>query len=221
MEARRSQLDKRRKERKELADEQVRQGRRPHRERNRRMQVVIAAANVTANESLKSELEHGEDLKDVDDLHIQEHTLKGEPLDKARRWAAEHGWDSHLDEAYVKESKPGGGTGVLAKDSAGVRPLGTPPQLLEGRCTMGAIDLSGAVVVMPWYGISGGCLAHQLPLLQCMAEVLRSIGLPFIVGGGWQITAQELLGTDLHTTLVASTCAGDGGTNLYSGRRTD
>ncbi len=221
MKAHKEHLDEKRTHRRGLARVHVRQGLRPGRERNRDGEIVIASANVTCTTSLKDELEHGVELRRVHHILLQEHKLKGDSLDAATAWAAKHGWDAHINEAYIKESRPGGGTAVLSRDSSGVRPMAPPPTELEGRCTMGAIDGNGSIVAVAWYGVTGGCLAQQLPLWQALATLLRMHGLPFVVGGDWQVTTHELRSTGLHELLDARICAGEGSTNLQSGRRID
>ncbi len=183
MRTRKERLDEKRADRREMARAHTRQGLRPGRERNRDGEIMVASANVTCTTSLKEELEHGVELRRAHHILLQEHKLRGEYLEAATTWAARRGWDAHINEAYIKEARPGGGTAVISRDTAGVRPMPAPPTELEGRCTMGAIDVNGSITVVAWYGITGGCLAQQLPLWQTLATLLRMHGLPFVVGG--------------------------------------
>ncbi len=182
---------------------------------------MIATVNCTSDGSLRGELQHGCELQKCDHLLIQEHKLQGEAIDQARRWAAKLGWDAHIEEAYTKRKKPGGGTAVLSSDRTGVRPGAEPPECLTGRCAFGTIDIGGAVLVVPWYGITGGRVQQQLKPLRALAERIIALGLPTIVGGDCQITTAELEGTGFPRLIDASICAGRGATNIASGRRID
>ncbi len=218
---RRQDLDSRRAEGRKLVKRQVRQGTRPRRERNFNGQVMIATANCTSDGSLRSELQHGCELQKCDHLLIQEHRLQDEAIDVARRWAAKLGWDAHIEAAYTKRKKPGGGTAVLASDRTGVRPGAEPPECLRGRCAFGNIDIGGAVLAVSWYGVTGGRIQQQLKPLRALAERIIALGLPTIIGGDWQVTTAELEGTGFPKLIGASICAGRGATNTASGRRID
>ncbi len=154
--------------------------------------LCFASVNATCLDSLQKELDNGADLKRCQVLLVQEHGLRGEARLKAIDWAAMKGWDAVLSDAYIKEVSEGGGTGALCKDLHGVRPCAPLEDSFEGRLTIGTSYIDGGCTVGSWYGVTGCDVKKQLPHWGRLMRVLKCLGKPFIVGGDWQVTPQEL-----------------------------
>ncbi len=190
IEAHRRRLQQRRAEARQLQKEMVRNGTRPKRERRRKGKVRFVTANVNCVDRLHEEISHGVVFKDADFLLIQETRTRGEAVDRARRRCREQGWDAVGGEAYLKESRAGGGTMVLAAGD-GLAPLAEEEGEFVGRLTLGiSSDLHGAVIGSH-YGVTGGKVADQLPSWRRLATRLTALGRPFVVGGDWQVDPDD------------------------------
>ena len=200
----------------------IKEGKKLRRERTRvEATATFCTVNATCAESLKSEIKSGSELKKFDFVMIQEHGLREEQRAKGEQWMVDQGWDAVLGEAYIKTTDEGGGTGIMASSKYGVRPAAPPPAVLEGRLTLGTIHLDREVTAGSWYGISGGNIKKQFELWQLMAERIRALGRPFIIGGDWQVRPNELRQSGLPELLNAKVCAPVVATNSRSGRTID
>ncbi len=205
-----------------IAKEQVAQGRRPRRERRGGGECILTTANVTSANSLMAELRHGTALGDSHYLLIQEHCVRGEARTRAADTAIRDGWDVVADDAYIKYSKEGGGTALLTRESTGIRPAARGHNWPEGRISVGTIILGGSeVVLLTIYAISGANLAKQMDLIKVVAETVRTLARPFIVGGDWQISPEELATSGIERALDCTICPPKLGTNLLSRRKLD
>ncbi len=103
----------------------------------------------------------------------------------------------------------------------GLRPLPDLKGICDGRLTLAVTDLGGDVVAGSCYGLSGLPLSKQMPLWCALVQALRSLGLPFVIGGDWQRPPREVEGTGLLKILRAAVCASNEATNLRSGNELD
>ncbi len=69
--------------------------------------------------------------------------------------------------------------------------------------------------------MSGASAAQQLHYLIKMAETLKAIGLPLVLGGDWQISPTQMEATGLPRALCTKIVAPGGATNLHSKRCID
>ena len=90
---------------------------RPRRQRDG--QVLVGTVNGNSFATVREELCHGQVLPQAHYIALQEHLCRGEACDRASRDAAAAGWDAILTDAYIKESAPGGGTAILARQGRG------------------------------------------------------------------------------------------------------
>ncbi len=197
------------------------QGRRPLRERPERRGVTFISANVTGFGPLQEELEHGITLRAADYLLVQEHAQHGEARERATLWMQAQGWDCVSCDAYRKTDGFGGGTAAATQIDSGIRPLPTPQGSCDGRFAAGIIDYGGDAVLASFYGLSGLDVSQQLQLWKEVAAFLRTVGLPFIIGGDWQVMPDHLAATGLLSMLRAAICAPREATNLFSGNVID
>ncbi len=207
---------------------QCREGRRPPRQGGRKGDVILVSANVGGAGPLQTELQHGSLFASADFVAVQEHKLHGEVKGAAEKRIAGADWDCILDEPYYKRSDYGGGTGILASRWSGVRPtawnareFGSASKDLQGRGSAGVIDLFGGVLFMSFYGISGLPPSKQLHLWLAIAKVVSLLGLPFVIGGDWQCTPEELARSGVLRAIGGSIAAPTAPTNTVSGRVID
>ena len=206
----------------DLKKRHTKEGKRPRRERQSQENTVkLCTVNATSAISLKTEIETGMELKQFDYLMIQEHGLRGDQRMRVEDWLVKRGWDPALSDAYIKQTDEGGGTGVAASAKLGVRPGAIVPEGLEGRLTLGTIQMGVEVTIGSWYGVTGGDVKKQLGLWQKLAERLNTIGKPFIIGGDWQVRPDEVRASGLPKLLNATVCAPRAATNVRSGRTID
>ncbi len=144
--------------------QQIRMGRRPRRPRARNDGVVFLTVNGSGFGPVQEEDEFGAAFHDVHYLLIQEHKRQGEDLDSALNWLRRRGWDALGDEAYTKNTDPGGGTAIATKTASGIRPVWDFDFGVKGRLTVGISDIDGDAAVACLYGISGKGTCHQMPL---------------------------------------------------------
>ena len=186
--------------------------------------VVIATANVNAFTTLHEELQHGHVIPQADYVAIQEHLCRGDACDRAARDVASLGWDGVFSDAYFKDAGPGGGTAVIAKKGLGAVRLPIPERFqnaLQGRCTASYVDVLGGIALVSYYGRSGLPIAGQLQVLAALGQVVKGLGLPFIIGGDWQVSPQMLLESQFPHRLAADIVAAEGPTNLRAGSSLD
>ncbi len=210
-----------------LRCEQVKQGRRLARRSEKRDMISIVTANVTAVEAWRSEMQHGQLLKNADFTVIQEHRLGPAALGAAADALRDMGCDSVIQEAYWKELDYGGGTAITARQWSGVRPLalsqhaGEKPHPLRGRFVSGVVDIYGGILLGSVYGISGLDAKHQLDIWHDIALHVRTHGLPFILAGDWQVPPATLQASGLPGLLGAQVFATSTPTNVCTGRVLD
>ncbi len=204
-----------------MRDDQIRQGLRPRRDRGKDGKVVIISSNITAAESLKEELLHGEEIQACDYLLAQEHALQGEQRARAMRWAEGRGWDPVIHEAYTKNAKPGGGTLILGRGQHGVSDGGEPAPGFEGRMSLGTGYVDGEVTLASVYCISGAAPKAQIPIIGELVDRLKIRARPFNVGGDGQMTPNEMRALGIDKALGAVICAPRVPTNVHSRRTID
>ncbi len=207
---------------------QMRQGRRPPRPRGRAQGIVLLQANVTTASSWEQEMAFGEAFQDVDFFAVQEHKLRGDFRELAKKRLSRNGWDAVVDEAYIKVSDPGGGTALAAAKWSGVRPIGclsgesaAALGRLAGRASFGTIDVVGGTLLSSFYGLDGLGVAKQIPLWTDLAMVIRAIGLPFIILADWQVTPRMLQDSGWLRVLGGTVIAPETATNLITKRCID
>ncbi len=201
--------------------DQVREGRRPPRQRSQRTDITLTTVNPTCASALKEELEHGHELSGTHYLFIQEHKLRGAAKCRGDNWARKMGWDCITDDAYIKEKKEGGGTAIWTRDSRGIRPMAKVGDAFTGRASFGVCWINGEVTTCSVYGVSGAGVKGQLQLWAMILERVKAAGRPFIIGGDWQVTPQELMHAGFDKVVGGVVCAANGATNLTSRRRID
>ncbi len=167
--------------------------------------------NSTCAEALKEEWLNGDALHRSQYLLTQEHTLRGEARLRATRWATDRGLDPIISDAYIKESKEGGGTSIIAQGQLGIRPMVEDNVEFEGRLTMGTIDIDGEATAASIYGISGAGVAGQRRLWCHLAQRIRAAGRPFVIGGDWQVIHEEMRASGFAELLVGEHLCHSGG----------
>ncbi len=217
--------DKRGAERKRLREarsQQERKGWRPRRVRGNSNEVRrFTTNNVTCAEALREELEHGDRLKDFHYIFIQEHKLRGESRLRAEQWITALGMDVASDDAYIKQTDAGGGTAIVAEADLGVRPSGSAPEEICGRLTLGVVDIDGEVTAACVYGHSGTGLRGQRTLWCHLADAIKAAGRPFVIGGDWQVTPEDMRASGFDRLLGGVICASAAPTNVTSRRCID
>ncbi len=212
----------------EQAKRQTKEGLRPPRCRGAKRAVTFCSCNPTAASSFQDELEHGQTLGTADRIMVQEHGLGAEECEAAKTRLRKAGWDAVFDQAYIKHTNYGGGVAILAKSTAGIRPIrlaggiaDSEIDLLKGRFVCGITSDFGGIVCGSVYGISGLPIHLQYRLWRAIAIQLRIIGLPFVLAGDWQITPHEMRASGYHTLLGAEIIAPDTPTNIVTLRTID
>ena len=94
-------------------------------------------------------------------------------------------------------------------------------QVEEGRFIAGIADIGGDIVVASVYAISGATASRQLSLWKQIVGYLKTIGLPFVVGGDWQVHHKHLRQAGLPQILDAEIIAPDEATCPNSGNTLD
>ncbi len=162
---------------------QEKQGLRPQRPRSQRKGTVMLSVNVSGYGTLEKELKSGSKLVECDYLFVQEHKCSGDKHDAAVHWLRKHDWDVVCGHPYWKDKDWGGGVAILSRAEGGIRPLPEPGGICKGRLGLCIADVDGECVLGCLYGVSGAPTCQQLPLWKEAADILRSLGLPFILGG--------------------------------------
>ena len=198
-------------------------GLRPHRPHAGNI-VTIGSANINAASSLLEAYPATPALHKLQFCCIQEHKTAGSHREAFERDLRGLGMDSALDDAYGKHTGLGGGTGVLARTGSGVIRL--PIHHLtgheySGRITAAYSDLFGGIAIISVYGLSGFPWPKQVALWTVVAKVVMGIGLPFIIGGDFQVTPEDMLTSRLPVALGAEVCAPTTPTNIVSKRVID
>ncbi len=221
MQRRKADLHEQRHRSHEVRRQQIRDGKRPKRTRPDQGTCTFTTTNVTAVSSLMSELQFGTTLNDSHYILVQEHGARGEDRIRAENAALRNGWDIVASDAYLKNSKEGGGTAIMTKEPTGVRPLAQAPKCPEGRLSAGTIYLDGEVTIIAGYGISGAPISKQMELLKAVCETVRLMARPFVAGGDWQVSPEVMASTGIQELLNCTICAPRFGTNLISGNKID
>ncbi len=86
---------------------------------------------------------------------------------------------------------------------------------------VGISDIDGDTAIGCVYGVSGKGTCHQMPLWSALVSLLRMIGLPFVAGGDWQKSPEEVSATGILGVLGAQVCHAHAATNLISGSNID
>ena len=175
----------------QMVKQQRREGLRPRRKRNKHQGVRLITANVSGSGTLKQEISKSRAFQNAICL-IQEHHEKGQGCRDFESWLTQFGLTSVIHEGYVKHRGVGGGTGVLGFAPNAVRPAPGASTIVEGRVSIGIADVGGDIAVGSVYGISSALVAKQLALWRALATYLRILGLPFVMGGDWQVRPQDL-----------------------------
>ena len=198
---------------------------------------VLETCNGTTDAGLAWLLERTE----ADLVFGQEVHLRGQHARRYEQWAARCGWSAFVVDAVRSESGPvvavqskarnartdnTGGTLVAARRHVALGPVkGRKSCELEaGRCTMAhwGAAIPGGIVVRSLYLVFGVAAGDRnMGILHRVGNELRSHGRPFITGGDWQMTDQELLATgwcDLYGAVAVApagsgipSCKGSGG----------
>ncbi len=103
----------------------------------------------------------------------------------------------------------------------GIRPSDKTHDSFKGRVSWGETDLRGAAVLGCVYALSGQSTAKQLPLWCYLVQRLMSSGLPFILGGDWQVHPDEVRRSDMLRILDAEVVCTGLPTNVVSGNELD
>ncbi len=222
------ELKERRAQQRQATKRQRRQYRRPAREGTRGDVIKYCTCNVNAANTFQEELAHGDTLHRMDGIMLQEHGMGKEKCEEAALRMRRKGWDPVVAEAYVKHTSFGGGVAVLTSERAGLRPLavitglnGLDVEVLKGRFTFGVTSDLGGIVNASVYGISGLPVTAQLRLWRAVAMQLRLAGLPFVVGGDWQVTPHEMQLTRVPELIGAVIVATKEPTNTHTMRTID
>ncbi len=209
-------------------DDRSRRAAAPPRQTGGGQTITLTCANVTKAGPWQEEMRYGSTLNKADYVGVQEHRLTGEAVDMTADLLLRSGWDCIVDTAYLKDVEEGGGTALLARNDAGIRPWRGGKQcaeamrgLLRGRFTCGIVDLLGGAFIGCFYGISGKPVAVQLQYWKEVATIARAAGLPVILMGDWQATPQEMRSTHFPDLVGAVIVAPDTATNTQSGRVID
>ncbi len=207
---------------------QTKEGLRPPRGGSRSSTVTYCSCNVTAASTFHEELKYGDVLGGMDGIFVQEHGLTQEQCDNVTGTLRAQGWDTVAGAAYRKNAGHGGGVAVMTSERAGIRPLklidgipGTDIDALNGRFICGVTGDLGGIASASVYGISGQGVSSQLRLWRAVATQMKLIGLPFIIGGDWQVTPQEMQAVGYPELLNAYIVAPSEPTNVISLRTID
>ncbi len=173
-------------------------------------------------------MQFGDTFSDCDFASIQEHRLRGASRDAAARRLLEAGWDIVLDEAYTKISDAGGGTALLGARWSGVRPVSrlsgeaaSALERLQGRISLGIIDVIGGILLVSFYGLDGQPVAKQVELWHDMGRIIMLLGLPFVILADWQVTPRDMTDSKWPKFMHATIAAPSAPTNLVSKRCID
>ncbi len=141
---------------------QIRQGRRPRRERTPSDVITFGTANVTSAATWREEYDHGQTLRRIHYCMIQEHgTRRREDIDSLSKWLQADGAEPIIDPAYIKDTDEGGGTALVARSAGGIRRLREDElcdndDSLEGRLSIGIGSAGFEFALAALYGITGG-----------------------------------------------------------------
>ncbi len=220
-------MDRRRADRRRRRCEQYRSGRRPQREKTQRAATLFATANVTAESTWRAEAAHGRLLHRHDYVFIQEHGQRGEDqIESTRKWLMKQGSDAIVDTAYFKNCKAGGGTAITARANGGLRrcryaEASDALKQVEGRLSIGIGNMGFDFAAASIYGHSGADLGAQLALYKSIMMSLKKVGLPFVIGGDWQLPPEAIAKSGILQILDAIICAPGEPTNAVTGTTID
>ncbi len=213
-------LEARRQQSRGIRRRQLAADRRPRRAKPKLGITRFVTANVNSASRAQEEIVHGKVFNAADTVCIQEHKARGQPRERMTTWLRRREWDTVSQDAYIKTKKEGGGTAVITKGE-NLRPLGDAPAELEGRCTLAIAQGDGEYISGSYYGISGAKLKEQIRGWNLLAARLKAIGMPFIIGGDWQVSPAEMASTRIDELLDAAIIAPREATNVKSGNVLD
>ncbi len=211
----------------QVREGQIRRGTRPKRDKPGRERVRFGSANVTAESTWRQEHTNGRTLKKVDYLFIQEHGQHGdERVDATRKWIQALGADAVVDAAYVKNAGAGGGTAIVSHADGGLRRLSRGEEdaigmTSKGRASIGIGSVGYDFTCVSLYGIAGASATQQLSLWKDIAKAIKRLGLPFVIGGDWQVAPSVVAASGLPHLLNGVICAPNCATNAVSGTTID
>ncbi len=194
----------------------IAEGKRLPRDRPPEGRISFVTVNATAATSLMNELKHGSQLKRAGVLMVQEHALVGEELDRHQSQLQDLGWNVLAEPAYRKAEGLGGGTAILTAGTIGIRAVQSAEREHVGRITLGIVNIGREVLAVSLYCISSAPMAKQLKLWQYVANWVRWLGIPFIVGADAQVRPEDLVATGICELLQARVCAPEGPTTTAS-----
>ena len=169
--------------------------------------IRIVTVNATASGSLKSYLS-------TTDAHIvlaQEVKTSGEFSVQLKGWAKSAGWKVLVaDAVFCQATKAhSAGVAVFVREWIGLGwPPGRGPTQHESRALVAMIDCPGipAFLVASAYlktGI-GGAAPFNLQILEFIGQVVSSHRMPWVLGGDFQMSPQDL--ADTHFPSAARAC---------------
>ena len=128
-----------------------------------------------------------------------EHKLMNSALGGAKDRLYSMGLKPFLASAKIKHTGPSGGTGLVAQRHLAVTPLATRPDLCAASLAQGAawasalLRLKGAwVLLVSVYIPPGGLIPSNLNLLFNLRNMLKTLSIPFILLGDWNLDGEEL-----------------------------
>ncbi len=208
-------------------DQQVRVGTRPKREKPARERVKFGSANVTAESTWRQEHTSGRILRNISYLCVQEHGQCGdERTDATRKWIHALGGDAVVNSAYIKHTSAGGGTAIVSHADGGLRNLSKSEEdaagtSYKGRVSIGIGNVGYDFTCVSLYGIAGAAAAQQLGLWKDVARAIKRLGLPFVIGGDWQVPPSAVAASGLPQLLDGVICAPSEATNAVTGTTID
>ena len=216
----REQRIKQRSEWRRIVKTQWKEGLRPRRRRRKQAGVRIITMNVSGSGTFKHEYKYSGRYHGALCM-VQEHHEKGQGCRDLESWLARHGTTYTITEGYTKNHGVGGGAAVIGSAPNAVRPAPGGSSIAEGRVCIGISDMEGDIAVGSVYGITSAPVAKQLALWKDLSVYLRTLGLPFIVGGDWQVHPREITKSGLLQVLDAQVIYPDEPTCAVTGNLLD
>ena len=193
---------------------------RPARRRKRKEGMSLVTANISAEGTLRAKadkiIQWGRSI-----FMVQEHRARNDKKMAFEDWLEQQGLRCVVDDAYIKHVEEGGGTAIVGPPNIGLRPAPGSPSIAEGRVSVAVLDVGVDVAVGTVYGISSAPVSRQLSLWKAVAHYLRTLGLPFAIGGDWQVQPDEMKATGILDVLDASVVAPEEPTCTLTGNTLD
>ena len=161
------------------------------------MHDTLVTVNCTAWSSFTGFLEAGAGGADL--LMVQEHHLEDGAVAREEAWARGVGWSAKLGAATpTGRGGTSGGVGLLTRCHRGLgRAHGTHSvELVPGRavCCLWNGGIPGGLVVVSAYLVCGtGMGEANWEIVKTIASELRVLGRPFVLGGDFQQSPEELV----------------------------